>query len=140
MTRDEIAAIFERRRAAYERRDAAALAADYTVDCVIYSPSGGQHQGREAAERVLRNVFEALGVNLLEQSLLIDGDRAAQEVIIEGKGVGHFLGLPATGRAFRVPGVFLYELKDGLITRERRIYDFTALLVQTGLLKTKPVE
>lgn len=140
MTRDEIAAIFERRRAAYERRDAAALATDYALDCVIHSPSGGLHQGREAAERVLRNVFDALDVNLREQSLLIDGDRVAEEVSIEGKGVGHFLGLPPTGRSFRVPGVFLYELKEGSIVRERRIYDFTALLVQTGLLKTKPVE
>ncbi|MGE5814563.1 MAG: ester cyclase, partial [Acidobacteriota bacterium] len=117
-----------------------ALAADYTLDCVIHSPSGGMHQGREAAERVLRHVFDALDVNLREQSLLIDGDRVAEEVSIEGKGIGQFLGLPATGRSFRVPGVFLYELKEGSIVRERRIYDFTALLVQTGLLKTKPAE
>jgi steroid delta-isomerase-like uncharacterized protein len=140
MTREEIAALFERRRAAYERHDAAALAADYTEDCLIHSPSGGIHQGRTAAERVLRNVFDALGVNLREQCLLIDGDRVAQEVTVEGKGIGQFLGLPPTGRSFRVQGVFLYELKDGSIARERRIYDFTALLVQAGLLKARPSE
>jgi steroid delta-isomerase-like uncharacterized protein len=140
MTRDEIAAIFERRRAAYERKDAAALAADYTTDCVIESPSGGIHHGRAAAERVLQHVFDALDVALRQQTLLIDGNHVAQEVSVEGKGVGQFLGFSATGRAFRVPGVFLYEIKDGLIARERRVYDFTALLVQMGLLKTKPAE
>jgi hypothetical protein len=35
--------------------------------------------------------------------------------------------------------VFMYELKDRKIVRERRIYDFTGLLVQIGLLKAKPV-
>ena len=35
--------------------------------------------------------------------------------------------------------VFLYELRDRHIVRERRIYDFTRLLVQIGVLKAKPV-
>ena len=57
---------------------------------------------------------------------------------LEGTDSGQFLGLPPTGKSFRIPAVFLYELKDGQIARERRIYDFTGLLVQIGLLKAKP--
>jgi predicted ester cyclase len=140
MTRDQIAAIFERRRAAYDRRDAATLAADYTVDCIVESPSGGIHRGRAAAEHVLRAVFDALAVKLDQQSVIIDGDSVAQVLSIEGKDVGEFLGLLPTGKSFRVPGVFLYDLKDGLIARERRIYDFTAMLIQIGLLKAKPAD
>jgi hypothetical protein len=34
--------------------------------------------------------------------------------------------------------VFFYELKHGRIVRERRIYDFTGMLVQIGILKAKP--
>jgi len=138
MTRDEIVAMFERRRAAYDRGDAAALAADYTLDCIIESPSGGTHHGREAAERVLENVFDALDVKLSQELVIIDGDSVAQIVSIEGKDVGHFLGLPPTGKSFHLPGVFLYQLQEGRIARERRIYDFTNLLLQIGLLKTKP--
>jgi len=138
MTRDEIAAIFDRRREAYEKRDAAALAAGYSVDCVIESPSGGTHHGRAAAQRVLQAVFDALEVTLHQQSVIIDGDAVAQVVTIEGKDVGEFLGLSPTGKPFRVPGVFLYELKDGEIVRERRIYDFAGLLLQTGLLRARP--
>ena len=137
MTREQIVALFDRRRAAYERRDATALVADYSDDCVIRSPSGGLHRGREAAERVLRAVFEALDVRLHQDALIIQGDRAAQEVTIEGKDVGMFLGLPPTGRVFRVPGAFMYWLKDGMIVREDRFYDFTSLLIQAGLLKAK---
>ena len=64
MTREQIASLFERRRAAFDRQDAAALAADYTGDCTIESPSGGTHHGPAAAERVLANVFDALDVTL----------------------------------------------------------------------------
>jgi hypothetical protein len=34
--------------------------------------------------------------------------------------------------------VFLYEFKDGKIVRDRRVYDFTGLLIQVGTLKAKP--
>jgi steroid delta-isomerase-like uncharacterized protein len=138
VTREAIAALFDRRRAAFEKHDAAALARDYTTDCVIESPTGGVHHGPAAAEHVLQMVFDALDVKLHEESRLIDGDSAAQVVVIEGTDSGQFLGLPPTGKSFRIPAVFLYELKDGQIARERRIYDFTGLLVQIGLLKAKP--
>jgi steroid delta-isomerase-like uncharacterized protein len=138
MTRNEIAAIFERRRMAYDDQDAPALAADYAVDCVIESPSGGVHHGRAAAEQVLRAVIDGLDVKMHQDALLIDGDSVAQILTIEGTDDGQFLGLPPTGKSFRVPAVFLYDLKDGQIARERRIYDFTGLLMQVGLLKARP--
>ncbi|MGH9146149.1 MAG: hypothetical protein ACRD1Q_05525 [Vicinamibacterales bacterium] len=31
-----------------------------------------------------------------------------------------------------------YVLRDGQIVHERRIYDFTGILIQVGLLKAKP--
>jgi len=37
---------------------------------------------------------------------------------------------------FRV--ALFHILRDGLIVRERRIYDFTGLLIQVGVLKAKP--
>jgi predicted ester cyclase len=70
---------------------------------------------------------------------VIDGNRVAQVVSLEGTDIGGFMGLPPTGKGFRAPAVFLFELKDHLIVRERRIYDFTGLLLQIGVLKAKPV-
>ena len=140
MTRDQIEALFERRRAAYDRKDAGALATDYALDCVVESPTGGSQHGKDAAERVLQTVFDALDVTLRQESVIIDGDSVAQVVSLEGQDVGPFLGLAPTGKSFCVPGVFLYELKDGLIVRERRIYDFAGLLIQIGLLKVKPAD
>jgi steroid delta-isomerase-like uncharacterized protein len=139
MTREAISALFERRRAAYAAQDAAALAQDYSESCVIESPSGGRHQGPAAAERVLRAIFDALDARVHHEALLIDGNAVAEIIHFEGTDGGQFLGLPPTGKSFRVPCVLLYMLDDGKITHERRIYDFTGMLVQIGLLKTKPV-
>ena len=83
-------------------------------------------------------MIDALDVKMRQDALLIDGDSIAQILTIEGTDDGQFLGLPPTGKSFRVPAVFLYDLKDGQIARERRIYDFTGVLMQFGLLKAKP--
>jgi steroid delta-isomerase-like uncharacterized protein len=140
MTRDEIVAFFQRREDLYNDFDAAALAADYADDAVIESPIAGVHTGRLAAEQALRAVFTAfLDRKMRTESLLIDGDLVAQVFAIEGTLIGEFLGLPPTGKPFRHTAVFLYELRNRLIVRERRIYDFTGLLVQIGVMKAKPV-
>jgi steroid delta-isomerase-like uncharacterized protein len=139
MTRDEIVAFFQRREDLYNDFDAAALAADYADDAVIDSPIAGVHTGGRAAEQALNAVFEAfLDRKMRTESLLIDGDRVAQVFAIEGTHIGEFLGLPPTGKPFRHTAVFLYELRNRLIVRERRIYDFTGLLVQIGVMKAKP--
>ena len=44
-----------------------------------------------------------------------------------------------TGRAFDIPCILLFDYENGLIARERRIYDFTGLAVQVGAIKAKPV-
>jgi predicted ester cyclase len=72
-------------------------------------------------------------------SLVIDGNKVAQAVSVEGTNIGGFMGLSASGKPFHLAIVFLYEFKDRQIVRERRIYDFTGLLTQIGVLKTKPV-
>jgi hypothetical protein len=48
------------------------------------------------------------------------------------------MGLPATGRKALVTGVIVQKLGDGLVQEELRLYDFTALLVQVGVLRAKP--
>ena len=139
MTRQEVLELFKHRADAYEDLDAAALAADYAEDAVIESPTAGVHQGREAAEKALRAIFTAfLDLTLTVDHLLIDGDDVASVITLEGTHIGDFLGIPPTGKRFKIPAVFFYQLANGKIVRERRIYDFTGLLVQIGVLKAKP--
>jgi predicted ester cyclase len=76
--------------------------------------------------------------HLDQEAVLIDGDRVAIFATASGTDHGGFMGMPPTGRAVKVPIVFLYELRDGLIVRDRRVYDFTSVLLQIGILKAKP--
>jgi steroid delta-isomerase-like uncharacterized protein len=140
MTREQIEALFARRQEAWNRLDAAALAADYSDDCVVESPYAGRRLvGRAENEQSLRSFFDAFpDVKLQSEALLIDGLQVAQVFTAHGTDTGGFMTLKPTGRAFQMPSVFLYTLRDRQIIRERRIYDFTGLLVQVGVLKVKP--
>jgi predicted ester cyclase len=140
MTRDDIVAFFDRRQELYDELDAAALAADYAEDAIIESPIAGVHTGPPAVEHTLKAVFAAfLDCTMKTEALLIDDDRVAQALAVAGTHIGEFLGLSPTGKSFRCKAVFLYELRDRKIVHERRIYDFTVLLMQIGVLKAKPV-
>jgi steroid delta-isomerase-like uncharacterized protein len=139
MTRDEIAALFARRQDAYEDLDAAALAADYADEATIESPVTGAH-GKADAERNLRVVFDAfLDLKMTFSAPVIDGSHVAWYATAEGTNMGGFMGLPPSGRPFKLATAFFHEVRNGKIIREQRIYDFTGLLVQIGVLKAKPV-
>jgi steroid delta-isomerase-like uncharacterized protein len=139
MTRDEIAAMFARREEAFEEMDAAALAADYADDAIIESPTVGTHRGPAAAAQAFEALFHAFADHTRKtDELLIDDNHVAQVLRLEGTNLGGLMGLPPSGKHFDVSAVFLYELRGDKIARERRIYDFTRMLVQIGILKARP--
>ena len=139
MTREEITAFFARRQHAWVGHDAPALAATNAEDCVAESPWVGTVRGREAIEQVYRQLFTSFpDITFQVEELLIDGHRIAQIATSVGTDIGGFMGLPPTGKPFRLPVVFLYTLNEHQIVHERRIYDFTGMLVQIGVLKAKP--
>jgi predicted ester cyclase len=139
MTREQIVAMFERREAAWRSRDAAALAADHASNGVVVSPTGGVLEGRADIERIYRIWFSAFPDLILStEDLLIDGSRAVLLGHIAGTHSGEFFGTAPTGRHIEVACGLFYRFEDGLIAHERRILDFTGLLVQVGVLRAKP--
>ena len=138
MTRDEIVAMFQRRQEAFDDLDAAALAADYADDVVIESPMSGTH-GKADAERYLRAFFDAfMDLKAMWEPPVIDGQHVAVIGMCEGTNMGGFMGVPPSARGFKLRTVMIFDLRGGKIVRERRIYDFTGMLVQVGILKAKP--
>lgn len=140
MTRPDVEALFERRRNAFATHDADAFAALYAPDVVVDSPiGGGTVRGREANVEVLRSFFRAFpDVTFSNQGLIVDGDRVAEQSTMAGTDDGGFMGMPATHKPFQIAMICICELRDGVIVRERRIYDFTGMLVQIGVLRAKP--
>jgi steroid delta-isomerase-like uncharacterized protein len=141
MTREEIVVLSARRLEGFNRHEAVMLAAQHAEDGVVESPfAGGVTVGREAIEQVYRAIFAAFGtVRLEEEMLLIDGDKTALLAHLHGTHSGEMMGVPPTGRPFSISLVSLCELRDGLIVREQRVYDFTGMLLQVGALKAKPI-
>jgi len=140
MTRSEIQDLIVRFQDAWDRRDVDALANFHTEDCVVESPiAGGEAHGREAIARAYQAFFHSFpDVTLKNEEPLIDGHRVVLITRISGTDSGGFLGMHPTGRSIDFPCVLIYQLDNGLIVRERRIYDFTGLAVQVGAIKAKP--
>jgi steroid delta-isomerase-like uncharacterized protein len=139
MTREEIMAFFTRREDDWRAHDAAALAADHAPDAIVISPTGGVLKGREHIERIYRLWFTAFpDITRTAVDMLIDGDRAVLVATVTGTHDGDFFGLPASGRRVEFLCAFIYTLRDGAIVHERRILDFTGVLIQVGVLKAKP--
>ena len=139
MTREEIFALFTKREAAWRARDAATMTADHSPEDIVVSPTGGVLEGRAEIDRIYRVWFTAFpDLIFTTEDLLVDENRAALLCRITGSHAGEFFGMPPTGRRIEVSGAFIYRVENGLIVHERRILDFTGLLVQVGVLRAKP--
>ena len=78
MQRSDIEALLSRHHAAFERRDAAALASHHRPDGTFSSPAQGTVTGRAAIERVYKYWFDAFpDMRFTWGPPLIDGDQAA---------------------------------------------------------------
>jgi len=138
-TRAAVEEIKTRRERAFRTRDAEALAADYADDCIVESPMAGTLEGREAVEAAYRDLFHAFpDLDFRHDELIVEGDRMAVLWSMHGSHVGELFGFGGTGRSIELSGALLITLSDGKITRERRIYDFTGMLIQMGALKARP--
>jgi steroid delta-isomerase-like uncharacterized protein len=140
MTRDEITSLITRRIDAFNRHDVAELVGHHTEDCVVESPlSGGVARGREAVARVYDTLIHAFpDVSLHQDTLVIDGNRAVLVGTLSGTDHGGLFGHTPTNRSFSVTVVLVDDFDNGQLARERRIYDFTGMLVQLGVVKAKP--
>ena len=138
MTHDETVAFLLRRQDNFLRRDVAALTADHTPDGIVHSPLFPHVNGTAAIQTSYRTLFTIFpDWELRCDPPIVDGDRAAHPFAARATHVGEFMGLPGTGRRFQIHGCLLYALRDGLIAEERRVYDFTGLLIQLGVLRSK---
>lgn len=141
MTRQEITAFFDGRHQAWMARDSEALAAGHATNGTIESPMFGHREGQAAIGETYRALFDTFpDWDFTSEPLLIDGDRVAQPFSATATHVGQFMGLSGTNRHFKIQGVRLITMAGGAIQSERRMYDFTGLLIQIGVLRPKPAK
>jgi steroid delta-isomerase-like uncharacterized protein len=138
MTREAIVDLLTRREAAFNRHDAQTLASIYAMDCVVDSPlAAGTLKGRQALTKVHEALFNAFpDILWARDQVMVDGHWATFLGTFTGTYTGGFMGLPPSGKPVRIPVALVCEFRDGEIVYERRLYDFTGMLVQIGVLKT----
>jgi predicted ester cyclase len=139
MTRLEIDALLEQHRAAFERRDDAALAAGHVESGTFHSPAAGLVEGRHA----IRGVYEYWLRSFPDLEFtwgppIVDGDRLALFWHFRGTAAGEFFGDVKPGTRVEFDGAGDYLLSPEGIVSVRHVFDFTGALVNAGVLKVKP--
>jgi len=140
MDRAIVAAFLADRDQHWIARDAEALGASHAQDGIVRSQIFATVQGRTAITESYRSLFRSFtDWHLSSRPPVIDGFRVAQPFDVVATHTGSLLGFEPTGRRFEIHGVLLLDLTpECLIAQEQRIYDFTGLLIQVGVLRGKP--
>lgn len=93
--------------------------------------TGEDHRGPDAVRRMLEHVYHvAFDARADFRTKLFGEDQAMVEGEIVGTHIGEFAGVPATGKAVRVPLCVVYDLDDGLIKRARIYLEMATLMRQ----------
>jgi len=139
--RAELQALADRFIAAWKRRDPVALAEFHAVNGIAESPMYATRRGRQSIEEAYRAFMTSFPDMTSDvDTILIDPPRVALFATVNATHVNEFFGLPGTNRRIEFRVARLFEIEDGLIVRDRRIYDFTGILLQVGLLRAKPAK
>ncbi len=87
----------------------------------------------ETLKERLRTLDAMLGpARFDEQEMIAEGDRVLVRWTVQGTHRGPYLGLPPTGRPFRVDGVNIFRVVDGRIVERWSFLDVPTLLAQLG--------
>lgn len=142
MTNAEVRSFLDRFVHAWQGQDVGALGACYTDDCVVVSPIFNTLRGRTAVEKSYADLFKALAVrNVRVDDTVIGGEEPSRAVVVwnvQSTHVGEVFGMPATGKNIERTVAYILTIEDGKISKELRLYDFTSMLMQLGVLRAKP--
>jgi steroid delta-isomerase-like uncharacterized protein len=139
MTDSDARAFLKARQDKYRSHDARALAADHSAEGRVHSLIFATVVGRDAIEQSYTALFQMFpDWSITFDEAILDGARVAHPCQVTATHRGDFMGLPGTGRQVDFRGVLLYTLDDSLIAEEWRLYDFTSVLLKTGVLRVKP--
>jgi steroid delta-isomerase-like uncharacterized protein len=143
MTNDEARAFFTRFLEVWKRESVGEILEFYAEDARIDSPMFHTVTGRTDIQKSFTDLFRAFDDWVFRIDDVVADSGAEDRAVLFYTGQqthrGDLFGMPGTGRRVEVNGALLMRFENGRITSERRLYDFTGLLVQLGVLKAKAV-
>ena len=106
------------------------------ADDVVFTmmANGDSYSGPEAVQQMLHYFYHiAFDAEAEVSNQIISDGKAVWEGDVVGKHIGEFAGIPATGKAFRVPICVVYDVEDEEIKRARVYFEIPALMAQLGV-------
>jgi predicted ester cyclase len=105
-----------------------------SVEC--HSLAAGGPRGREMYRQLVSWVENTVGDARWEVlALLADGERAVLHMRLSGRHTGYFLGVPPTGKEFSAEQVYIYRVRDGVVTDFWLVRDDVEALQQIGAIQ-----
>ena len=96
--------------------------------------TGQEHKGPQGVLGLLNYFYHiAFDAKATPRVTFFDEKHALWEGTFEGKHIGEFAGIPATGREVHVPLCVVYDIENDQITRGNVYIEMPALMQQLGI-------
>ncbi len=104
-------------------------------DHVEHELLAGVKPGREGVKQLFAGLREAFpNLKTSVDDLLADGNKVVARVTMSGTQAREFMGIPATGKSFRITVIDIMKFDDGRITEHWGVSDTGSLIQQlTGV-------
>jgi steroid delta-isomerase-like uncharacterized protein len=122
-----------------DRRDLDQLDRVLAADYQTHFPGVPGPLGMDGARGLFGAFFAAFpDMTHTVEEVLVEGDRGAARLTIQGTNTGEFQGTPATGKHVSFSSMNTYRLANGKIAEHWVQYDAIGMLQQMGLIPANP--
>jgi steroid delta-isomerase-like uncharacterized protein len=126
----------ERVEALFNRGELDRVEEFVTPDFVNHEAWPGEDPGYEGFRLRLRRLHDAFpDLHMTVREVLADGDLVAYRAELSGTHRGALLGIPPTGRSFRVQHMHMLRVRDGRASEHWATRDDLGMLVQLGVVR-----
>lgn len=103
------------------------------TDFVDHTPYAGQAAGAYGVQHAFEEMYKSVpDLKIQVQQLVADGDTVVARISMVGTHKGTFMGLPASGKPFRMGGLDMIRVKNGKATERWGYLDLPGLQAQLG--------
>ena len=138
MSADEAKRLYRELTAALNTQDLDALDSLLSPNFVDHSLPPGTPPGIESFKAFRRYVDASMNTLATIVDLFAEGDRVCARIVVRGRHVGTFMGLPPTGKRLSMEIIEITRVKDGKIVERWNQRDWLGLFQQLGITPVDP--
>jgi len=95
----------------------------------------GTGPGPAELKRAMKRVFAGLSdVSMAIEDMIAEDDRVAVRLTAHAVHTGEFMGMPASGKAYTIPEIHIFRIRDGRIAEHWGQADLLGMMRQLGAM------